>query len=72
MDYYLLECDDHTIERIWHYCNYTGKDIAMYRTRITQHQIGWVVELDPGSPLTSLFLLQWSQYITHISAPYYV
>lgn len=42
----------------------------MYKTRVTSSSTGWVVELD-NSPIQTAFLLNFAQYVTKISAPYY-
>lgn len=71
INYFLVETSDYSkIERIWHYCNYTGKTISMYKTRISKGSTGWVVELE-DSPLQTAFLLTWGHLVSKISAPYY-
>ena len=71
-NYYLISAPSSIIERIWHYCNYQGHSIVMYRTRISFSHVGWVVEFDDSDPLQSLFLLQWSSWVSAIAEPYYV
>ena len=71
INYYLVEStDSNTIERIWHYCNYQGQEIAMYKTRVTFGSTGWVVEL-PDTKIQTAFLLNFGHWVTKISAPYY-
>ena len=69
INYYLIESPQN-LERIWHYCNYEGKDIPMYKTRVTSSSTGWIVELS-DSPIQTAFLLNFAQYVTKISTPYY-
>lgn len=71
INYYLVESSDYErINRIWDWCQYSGRDIPMYKTRIAKSTTGWVVEC-PTDRIQTAFLLNFSQWVTHISAPYY-
>lgn len=71
LNYYLIESNDYTtLNRIWDWCNYQGRTVAMYKTRITIASTGWVVEL-ADSKIRTAFLLNFSQQVTSISKPYY-
>ncbi len=71
INYYLVESNDYAkINRIWDYCNYSGHNLSMYKTRITLASTGWVVELD-NSPRQTAFLLNFGHLVTRIGAPYY-
>ena len=68
IEYYLLETSNYDhINRVWDWCQYSGRDVPMYRTRIGQGIIGWVVELE-DAPVRSLFLLQFSSWVCAITA----
>jgi len=70
--YYLIESSDYDkINRIWDWCQYSGRDIPMYKTRIAKGSTGWVVELDPTDKASSFFLLNFSHLVTAINAPLY-
>ena len=72
INYYLVDSSDYSkINRIWDYCQYSGRDLSMYKTRITVAQTGWVIELE-DSPQQTAFLLNFGHLVTKISAPYYV
>lgn len=69
--YYLVESNDYgTINRIWDWCQYSGRDIPMYKTRISKGSTGWVVEC-PTDKIQSMFLLNFAQWVTSINPPYY-
>ena len=57
------------LERVWSYCQ--AKDIPMYKTRLTNYNIAWVVEL-PNSSYTTMFLLNFGKYVTNVMGTYYV
>jgi hypothetical protein len=64
---YTIDTKDYTvINRMWDLCQYSGRDIPMYRTRIGQGIMSWVVELD-NDKYTSRFLLEFSSYVTAIA-----
>ena len=72
INYYLIESSDYSkINRIWDYCQYSGRSIAMYKTRLSASHTGWVVEL-PDSSVQTAFLLNFAQYVSRVSKPYYV
>ena len=67
--YYHVNTQDYdNINRIWAWCQYMGRDIPMYRTRISAGYIGWVVEC-PDAPIQSMFLLNFSSWVTEIREP---
>ena len=71
VNYYLiLSSDYHVLNRIWDYCCYSGRDIAMYKTRLSVSEVGWVVELD-DSKVRTAFLLNFSEHVTCVGRPYY-
>lgn len=71
VNYYLIETLDYTkINRIWDWCNYQGRTIAMYKTRLTVSSTGWVVEL-PNNKVQTAFLLNFGHYVTKVGRPYY-
>ena len=47
-------------------------NVPCYKTRITQSQIGWVIELNKADKNHSLFLLEYSHSVTNIMGTYYV
>lgn len=64
---YLIETHDYAhINRIWDHCQYQGRDIPMYRTRIAQGLVSWVVELNDDKYATR-FLLEFSHWVTRIA-----
>ena len=71
VNYYLIESSDYSVlNRIWDYCCYSGRDIAMYKTRLTVAEVGWVVELH-GDRVQTAFLLNFSHHVTRVARPYY-
>ena len=67
--YYLIDSSDYAvINCIWDWCQYQGRDIPMYRRRITQGQISWLVEC-PATSVQSMFLLNFSHLVTEITEP---
>ena len=65
---YTIDTRDYTvINRMWDLCQYSGRDIPMYRTRLSQGVIAWVVELEDDQYATR-FLLEFSSYVTHVSS----
>ena len=71
-NYFLIETYDYSkINRIWDYCNYQGRNIPMYKTRITMSQTGWVVEL-PDDKTQTAFLLNFANWVTKVGKPYYL
>jgi hypothetical protein len=69
--YYLIETSNYDyLDRIWMWCQFSGRDIPMYKTRIGLGHIGWVVELE-DTPVLSLFLLQFSSWVSPIKKPSY-
>ena len=72
IQYYLIESQDYAnINRVWDWCQYSGRDVPMYKTRISGSSTGWVVELDPKDKSTTFFLLNFSHLVTAINAPRY-
>lgn len=70
IEYYLVETTNYDhINRIWDWCQFQGRDIPMYKTRISAGTIGWVVEL-ADSPVRSIFLLNFSHWVCSIGTPY--
>ena len=71
--YYLIESSkDNIIERVWDYVQSTRDHMYMYKTRLSAGTIVWVVEM-PRDSLESMFLLQFSNYVSSITRPgYYV
>lgn len=55
---YSLRCNDDQLERVWAFAQY--KSLDMYKTRITQSWVGWVIEV-PEGPMNTRFLLEFSQ-----------
>ncbi len=73
ISYYLIESDDYLVlDSIWQWCQYSGRDIPMYTTRITSLTTGWVVELAEDDPATTFFLLNFGHRVSAIAAPYYL
>lgn len=71
IQHYLIESSDYAhINRIWDWCQYSGRDLPMYRARITKGTVGWVVEC-PTDRTQTAFLLNFSQHVTAISSTYY-
>jgi hypothetical protein len=69
--YYLVESSDYAvINRVWDWAQYSGRDIPMYKTRITQGTIGWVVEC-PNTSEQTWFLLNFGHLVTELSSTYY-
>ena len=72
IEYYLIQTTNYDhLNRMWDWCQFQGRDVPMYRTRIGQSSTGWVIELE-DTPARSLFLLQFSNWVTAIGKPYYV
>ena len=72
IQYYLIESLDYAnINRVWDWCQYSGRDVPMYKTRISAGSTGWVVELDPADKASTFFLLNFSHLVTAINAPRY-
>ena len=70
IEYYLVETTNYDhINRVWDWCQFQGRDIPMYKTRISAGTIGWVIELE-DSPVRSIFLLNFSHWVCSIGAPY--
>jgi hypothetical protein len=58
MRYHITTGDYSHINRIWDWCQYTGRDIPMYRCRLGMGNIGWVVEV--SGKIETVFLLNFS------------
>jgi hypothetical protein len=72
IQHYIIETHDYAhINRVWDWCQYSGRDIPMYKTRVSAGHIAWVVELDPTDKSSTFFLLNFSHLVTAITAPYY-
>jgi hypothetical protein len=68
-EFYLIETSNYDhINRIWDWCQFSGRDIPMYKTRIGAGLVGWVVELDSSSTRT-IFLLNFSHWVCAINPP---
>ena len=64
---YTIDTRDYAvINRMWDLCQYSGHDIPMYKTRITESNIAWVVDLAEDK-YTTRFLLEFSQWVTPIA-----
>lgn len=59
------------LERVWDYCQNQGRNIAMYKTRLTPSYTAWVVELPRDSKYTTMFLLQFGGHCTNVMGTYY-
>lgn len=71
ISYFLIESSDYSkINRVWDYCNYQGRNLSMYRTRLSPSSTGWVVEL-PDDKTQTAFLLNFAQFVTKVGKPYY-
>lgn len=69
---YMISTSDYdTINRIWFYTQYQSLDIPMYKSRISSSTTAWVVELDSSNKQSSMFLLNFSSFVTEIAATYY-
>ena len=58
------------LDRLWTFCQCQGRDIPMYRGRITLHKVGWVIGPMSESESTR-FLLEFSHSVDSISGTYY-
>jgi hypothetical protein len=68
-EFYLIETTNYDhINRVWDWCQFQGRDIPMYKTRIGAGLIGWVIELDNSSTRT-IFLLNFSHWVCSINPP---
>ena len=64
--YYLLESTSYsTIERVWNYVQSTHDHMYMYKARISSTSTAWVIQM-PCDRLETMFLLQFSSYVTSI------
>lgn len=64
---YAVNAGDYaTLNRLWDYCQNSGLDIPMYRSRLSASWISWVV-LVPDTAQGSLLLLQFSDILTSLS-----
>ena len=54
---YSLSCSEDMLERVWSFAQYKGLD--MYKTRITESWVAWVIQV-PEGPMTTRFLLEFS------------
>ena len=71
MQYYLIETNNYDhINRMWDWCQFSGRDVPMYKTRVSRGSIGWVVEC-PTDRTQTAFLLNFSQWVCEINAPMY-
>ena len=71
LQYYIIESTNYDhIDRIWFWCQYSGRDLPMYRTRITQSLIAWVVEC-PTDRTQTAFLLNFAKWVSPINPPLY-
>lgn len=69
---YAIETSDYVrINRIWDLCQYSGRNVPMYRARLSAGWISWVVELDDSSWSTRI-LLEHSEYLTCLTGTDYV
>ena len=71
IQYYIIETHDYEdINSIWLWCQFSGRDIPMYKTRISRGSTGWVVEC-PTDRTQTAFLLNFAHWVCPITAPYY-
>ena len=69
IQYYLIETNNYDhINRMWDWCQFQGRDIPMYKTRIAKGQIGWVIEC-PTDRTQTAFLLNFAHWVCPITAP---
>lgn len=61
---------DH-INRVWDWCQYSGRSIPMYKTRLGLGVIAWVCEV-PCNKVQTLFLLNFSQWVAEVKKPSYL
>ena len=62
---YLLDTTNRSvIERIWEYCQNSGQEIPMYRSRVGFGRVAWVVE--PTERQATLFLIAFGQWAVSI------
>jgi hypothetical protein len=54
--YAVLSQDYTVVNRLWDLCQNSGRDLPMYRTRITSSEISWVIELDDSAWSTRILL----------------
>jgi hypothetical protein len=71
IQYYLVDTNNYDhINRMWEWCQFQGRDVPMYKTRVSVGTLGWVVEC-PTDRVQTAFLLNFSHWVCPISAPYY-
>jgi len=71
VQYYTIDTSNYDhINRIWTWCQYSGRDIPMYKTRLGFGVIAWVCAV-PDSSVESLFLLNFSSWVSPIKKPSY-
>ena len=69
IQYYLIETHNYDhINRMWDWCQFQGRDIPMYKTRISKGSTAWVVEC-PTDRVQTAFLLNFAHWVCPISAP---
>lgn len=69
--YTINRTDWEFLERVWDYCQNSGYDIPMYKTRLNAYTTAWVVEL-LDNKIATMFLLRFGQYVTNVMGTYYV
>ena len=69
IEYYLIETSNYDhINRIWDWCQFQGRDIPMYKTRVSRGTTAWVVEC-PTDRVQTAFLLNFAHWVCPITAP---
>jgi len=69
VQYYTIDTSNYDyINRIWDWCQYSGRDIPMYETRLGFGVIAWVCAV-PDNSTESLFLLNFSHWVSPIKKP---
>lgn len=71
VEYYAIETTnwDH-IDRMWMWCQFSGRNLPMYKTRLSASHTAWIVEV-PASSVQSMFLLNFSSWVSLIKKPNY-
>ena len=71
LEYYILETTNYDhINSVWMWCQFSGRDIPMYKTRLSASHTAWVIEI-PSTSVETLFLLNFSHWVSPIKKPSY-
>lgn len=71
VEYYVVDTANYDhINRMWDWCQFQGRDIPMYKTRLSRGVTAWVVEI-PSSSVETVFLLNFSKWVSAIKKPSY-